>query len=1271
MPEPTGPTEQSGREANELSTGSGSDESTSDRAQVEDPDLNYVESQPSTSLRPASDGDEPHLLPFPIVAIGGSAGGIEACIELLQHLPADTGMAFVVVSHLAPGHKSHLVEILAARTAMRVLAIADGMQPQPNHVYVLPPNKLLTMQLGVLHLTPKPEGRVSMVIDELFRSLAADQKNRVIGVVLSGMDADGALGLKTIKGEGGIAIVQAPESARFGDMPRSSIGADHVDLVLPPADIALELLRLASQFSKPELQFLEDGKSPAGQEQHFTRILNLLSTVNNVDFRGYKPATLQRRIARRMLLKRFESMQDYLRYLQIHSEELRDLHEDVLIGVTRFFRDPEVFAALRGEILPRILDQRSPEQQVRIWVAGCSSGEEVYSVAICLLECLSGEKIEPPIQIFGTDASENAVQSARLGIYPDSLAAEISPERLRRFFLKVDKGYQVTKRVRDLCIFAVQNLCTDPPFGHLDLITCRNVMIYLSTDLQKRIIPTFHYALRSRGVLLLGSSETIHGYSDLFTPLDRKNKFYAKLASESPVPIEVRRHIIIPGATTPGERVRYPARTDPWNESDLQRAADRIVLARYGPPGVIVNERMEILQSRGHTSPFMQMAQGTSSLHLLRMVRESIAGQVHEAVRRAVQQDVVVRTDNLVARNGEQSQAASLEVLPIHTVSARPRCYLVLFLTNPQQQTLQHAEQINKLSADEQSNYITQVQEDLDSTKLYLQSLIEERDSRNQELVSANEEIQSTNEELQSANEELETTKEELQSSNEELQTINEELQQRNAVLSETGNDLSNLLNSVNLPVLMLNNDLQIRQFTPLTERLMNIRASDIGRPIHEIRLDLSIEDLQPILHDVLDSLGTRELEVQDRDGRWRLLRVRPYRTADNKIEGVVLVLVDIDDVRRSQQELREARDFARAVIEGFQTSIVVLDMNLRVRSVNSAFRALSGLSTDSLETRSFPEIAALLWGLDKLRPKLESLAQQTNGLGAFEIEHDWNQGVEQRVLRIWAHPLLTDGDRIILLTVEDISTQKFSDRLEARLKEELEKQIQTTEQTLEYTRNELRALAGKLFTSQEEERRRVARELHDDITQRLAHLQMEIEQVEREPPQDPDDTRRTMAALRETAAHLSDNVRSISHRLHPSILEDLGLPEALKALVDEFGQREGMLTTFRRFNLPESIPYEIAGVLYRITQEALRNVAKHAGRTHVKVTLEGVDSIVRLEIRDSGEGFDQEGKRLGLGLVSMAERARLVRGSFHVESALGVGTSVVVEVPYLPDQTE
>ena len=1216
------------------------------------------------SLEAPPEDSEPDLLPFPIVAIGASAGGLEAFRELLGRLTPDSGMAYVLLTHLAPDQKSHLVEILGATTAIPVASVEDDVKPEPDHLYVLPPNTYASFKRGRFVLEPRPEGeRVPMPIDHFFRSLAADQKTRAIGVILSGADHDGALGLKTIKSEGGIAIVQTPESSRHSGMPRASIAAEHVDLVLPPGEIGAELSRLGTQFGRPDVRRLDDSalRPPTG-EHLLGRILGKLSAASGIDFRQYKPATLQRRIARRMMLNRVGSLQEYVRFVEANPAEVRDLQEDALINVTNFFRDPEVWEALKNDVLPRIFETRPDDRQVRVWVPGCATGEEAYSIAICLLEFAGGRSSEPPMQVFGTDASERMVQLARAGAYSETIAGDMSPERLHHFFTRTDKGYQINKRVRDLCIFARQNLSNDPPFSRLDMISCRNVLIYFNQSLQKQILPTFHYALRDGGYLLLGSSETLREYSSLFTLVDRRCKFYLKKPVDNPVALDFSRGpVAVP--VDGGDAAARPE--DGWSDAEIQRAADRIVLARYGPAGVVVNERLEILQSRGHTGDFLEMSPGSSSLQLTRMLRESIANQVRDAVRRSIAEDMPVRIPDLEVRNGDQSRTVAVEVLPIQSVHLHRRCYLVLFVPAPERHggPASVVEAAPELAPDEKDRIVSQLRKDLASNRLYLQSLIEERDVKNQDLISANEEIQSANEELQSANEELETTKEEIQSANEELQTVNEELNSRNAALAQAGNDLNNLLTSVNIPVLMLNSNMEIRQFTPLAQRLMNVRPSDIGRPVSEIRHNLNVDDLRPLVREVLESLTPRELEVQDREGRWYLLRVRPYRTSDNRIEGTVLVLLDIDQLRGAQEQLRAARDFALGVIESLHVPAAVLDTEMNIRTVNGAFRSLSGMAARELEGHFFPDVVTMLWGLNALRPLLEALRNDDSAPAGFEIELE-SRGAEPRVFGVRGRVLRANGDRIILVTMDEVTERRKLQRAQSRERAALEAQIRSATQALDRSRKELRALTDSLFRSLEDERRRVARELHDDISQKLALLDMDMQEVAARMAEGPEAARARMEALRQRTGLLSEEVRVISRRLHPSILDDLGLSSALRALVEEFGRREHMLATFSSRDVPESLPLETSANLYRITQEALRNVAKHAGRTHVKVTLEGRGDRIRLEVVDLGNGFDTEDVRGGLGLISMAERARLMGGVCSVQSALGKGATVAVEAP-------
>lgn len=1205
-------------------------------------------------------------LPYPVVGFGASAGGLQAFRQVLENLDPNTGMTFVLVMHLAPDQKSFLSEILERETRMPVSPAENGERPEPNRIYVVLPNQLLTLQNGFFKIEPRPEGdRFPKTIDRFFYSLASDQKNHAIGVVLSGADGDGALGLKAIKAEGGIALVQSPESATHTGMPRSSIAADHVDLVIRPAEIAFELARLGKQFARPAIRLLDKGEISAADEASYQKILQLLKSMSGLDLRQYKQETIQRRLARRMLLLRMDELAEYLHFLQLRPDELKALQEDVLINVTRFFRDSAIWDSLRTNVLPQLLQERPPERQIRIWSAGCSTGEEAYSLAISILEYLSQNGIDSPVQVFGTDASERSIETARTAVYPETITSDISPERLRKYFVKVDRGYQVSKRVRDCCIFARQNLANDPPFSHIDILSCRNVMIYFNAHLQRQVMLTFHYALEPGGFILLGTSEGLRDYGDVFRPVDRRNKVYAKTGSAQPGQFETARHFSVITGTAVTPRVALAeAESSVWPELELQRAADRIVLARFGPPGLVVDHRMNVLQSRGQIAPFLEITPGAVNWSLLRVVKEVLVAEVRTTLQRAMQENVPASTIARFSDEQTGEQAVQIDVLPITSASSRPRCYLILFQPLPREEAQRTAERIAlpQLAEDEKDRMIAHLRQDLTTTRFHLQSLIEERDAHNQELVSANEEIQSANEELQSTNEELETTKEELQSANEELQTVNDELHQRNDVLTQTTNDLSNLLNSVNIPLLMLTSDLHIRQFTPPMQKLLSVRPTDIGRSINEIRLQLSIEDLEPILNDVLETLGTREVEVQDKAGRWYVLRVRPYRTADNKIEGLVVVLFDIDLMRKSQQALTDARDYANAVIESVPIPIVVLNPDCTIRTENSAFRKVADAKAGTLSARTFPDLVTGLWGVSGLDEKLNEAFKAPPGT-PFEYEHS-STTTDHRSLIMTGRIVQTDGSLVLLLVVRDITLQRDLELLGTRQQKELRDDLDFSSRALSRTQAELRGLNAYLFKLQEEERERVARELHDDVSQRLSLLELLLNEVRLDEASETN--RGKILSARQQIGSLNSDVRQISHRLHPAILKDLGLSAALKSLVTEFGERENMPATYLTQNLPEGWSSETATAIYRIAQEALRNIAKHAGKTHVKVVLCGEEDRLQLKVMDFGIGFDQEAEAAsrGLGMISMQERARLAGGTIRVNSQLGEGTTVTVDVP-------
>ena len=833
---------------------------------------------------------------FPIVAIGASAGGLEAFTSLLRALPADPGLALIFIPHLDPTHESAMVELLARTTRLPVRQAAEGMQVECNFLYVLPPNSDMTIADGVLHLV-KREGRGHhMPVDTFFRSLAEDQTSNAMGVILSGTANDGTMGLSAIKSAGGITFAQ-DESAKYDGMPSSAAAAGVVDYVLPPDRIAEELIRIQKQPVRTVSTDSFDGK-----ERLLKEIFRLLKSFSKVDFVDYKAATIQRRILRRMNMNQMSDLSDYTKLLHRKPEEVEALYRDVLINVTSFFRNPDVFESLRQVVYPKILVERPASDPVRVWVPGCSSGEETYSHAISLVEMLSDLRLEVPIQIFGTDLSERAIQRARSGFYKENIVHEVSEVRLRRFFHKAPGGYQISKAIRDMCVFARQNVFSDPPFSRMDLISCRNVLIYLSSVLQKKVIPIFHYALKNGGFLLVGNTEGLLGAgAEIFDLVDRKSKIYQKKAVPSPVTfgltVGVHEQLGTP------QKNQHPTTKDEEQQktpADVQREADRLLLTRYVPSAVVVTDDLEILQSRGRTSRFLELPTGKATLNLLKMARPGLLYELRTLIEKARKNSIPVVKENVVVEDGDNRMSVRLEAIPFRAPARDQRHFLVLFEeligANPPE-SKDAVRQSRKEVSDAKEIQIAQLKQELASTKEYLQSIIEGQEATNEELQSANEEIQSGNEELQSTNEELQTSKEELESANEELNTVNEEIQHRNQQLSQLNNDMINILNSATIPLIMLGDDLHIRRFTPEAERVFGLANNAVGKALTHVPLHLDLPQLERWMLDVMRDIRERTERVQAPDGTIYKLRITPYRTLENKIDGVVVALLDISDV--------------------------------------------------------------------------------------------------------------------------------------------------------------------------------------------------------------------------------------------------------------------------------------------------------------------------------------------------------------------------------------
>jgi two-component system CheB/CheR fusion protein len=833
---------------------------------------------------------------FPVAGIGASAGGLEALKKLLENLPENTGLAFVIIQHLATGQESMLPEILSRSTKMPVQKVQSGMQIEPDNVYVIPSGKIMTINNGVLKLQPK--GMSLRPIDEFLRSLASDRKTHAIGVVLSGTGTDGTEGLKVIKAEGGITFAQDPKSAQYPDMPKNAIAAETVYFVLTPEHIAEELSRIAKhpEIVRHEIEAIEP---QAGNETNVQTIFTLLKASFGVNFAHYKKSTTNRRISRRIVLNKIENTKKYVTYLQTHQNELQALFDDLLIGVTGFFREPDTFEALREKVFPNLVEKKLPNQPIRVWIPGCSTGEEVYSVAMAIEEFLEEKNIiEVPIQIFGTDVNEKNVEKARRGIYLKNIEDNVSESRLKRFFTPVNGNYQVVKQIRDMCIFAKHDLTKDPHFSNLNLIVCRNLLIYFDSQLQERIIPVFHYGLKPNGCLVLGESESVGKFTYLFEPMTKRGVVFKKkmaqpnfeLQMEAPIPYSTRKS------------VNHPEKADPMTL--LKEEVDRLLMAEYVPAALVLNSNLDVLVFRGKVDPYISIDPGAASLNASKIVRRELRPGLQTAVYRAKKSKKDVK-ETVRLEQGKQTKTVNIQVKLLRTSKHEEPFFLVLFeettkVTPSRQKTGSTTKKVEAESIKDQQ--IKELSEDLEATKQTLQTVIEQQEATNEELRSAMEEVQSSNEELMSANEELETAKEELQSTNEELTTLNDELKNRNQTLSLLNDDLANLMNNVDTAVVIVDNNHKIRRFTSSAQELLRLMPSDVDHPITDIRLGIPIEDFEKLLSKVTD-LETVRQEMQTGKGRWYQMRIRPYLTQEKKIGGAVLSFADVTEIKKLENE--------------------------------------------------------------------------------------------------------------------------------------------------------------------------------------------------------------------------------------------------------------------------------------------------------------------------------------------------------------------------------
>lgn len=954
---------------------------------------------------------------FPIIGIGASAGGLEALEQFFRNVPPDIGMAFALVTHLDPGHTSILTEILQRSSAMPVHEAKDQMVVALNNVYVIPPNREMSIFNGMLQLSvpESPRGQ-RMPIDFFLRSLAEEQGEKAIGIILSGTGMDGTLGLRAIQGAGGISIVQDPATAKFDGMPSSAIQSGLATYVLPVDKMPEQLMTYVRNLS--DLKIKPSTPVPA-RTGALNSIMQTLRSKTGHAFSLYKKSTVIRRIERRMIVHNIADTDIYARYLKEHPAEVQLLFKELLINVTSFFRDPEAFEALKKDLLPRLLAHKPETYVFRVWVVGCSTGEEAYSIAILLREYMEETKQDFKVQIYSTDIDEDAIAAARSGSYPANIAMDVSEKRLRRYFIKEETSYRIKKDIREMVIFAVHSVIKDPPFTKLDMVSCRNLLIYLEPELQNRIIPTFHYALKPGGALFLSASESIGSHTELYTPIDRKWRIYLAKAF-----VASALTVMAPGFSSKGtqsgrgldkaaQKVKKPS---------FAELTSRVLLQSFAPASVVTDERGDILYVHGDTGKYLRPSPGHPSLNVIEMAREGLRTELRSAINNAAAQKTQVVCKGLPVKTNGGRHGVTLIVRPVaDPQSSQP--LLIISFQDMEEQGKPATK--GRPPAKKRQGLIEELEQELYYTRETLQATIEKCQAENQELKAANEELQPTNEELQSTNEELETSREELQSINEELVTLNSELQAKIEQLAVVQNDMKNLLDNIDIGTVFLDEQLIIKRFTSKALKLFRLLATDVGRPLGDINSNLVGVDLLTDALEVLKSLVPREKVVQATSNEWYIVRVLPYRTLDNVIDGVVLTFTDITERKKIELELQMqmARDYAENIVDTVREPLVVLDAEMKVISASRSFFKYFLVQPEETIGRYLYDLGNRQWDFPRLRELLETILPEKTSFENFEIDHEFPT-IGRRKMLLNARCIINNigKTQLILLAIEDIT---------------------------------------------------------------------------------------------------------------------------------------------------------------------------------------------------------------------------------------------------------
>ena len=958
---------------------------------------------------------------IPTVGIGSSAGGLEALSKMFSSMPTNSGAAFVLIQHLDPSHKSSMVELLKRYTPMEVIEIQDGMRVEENKLYVTPPNKNVGLINGILHLAvPKEPHGLRRPIDFFFQSLAEDTGDYAVGIILSGFGSDGTIGIRAIKSMGGMIMAQDPDSSISGSMPSSAIDTNLVDYINPPEKIPEDLVSYIKRLGeKPPRRII------GHDEETLTSIQKIIIIIKNRtghDFSLYKESTISRRIARRMNVHQIDKVSDYLKYIQKHPKEVNILFKELLINVTGFFRDPEAFKSFKDKLTSYVLDKKEEGERVRIWVPGCSTGEEIYSIGIIIQEYIdtTGKNLE--VQLFGTDIDEDAIHTARAAVYPSTIVSAVSEDRLKRFFIKKGDSYKVKKVIREMAIFAPHDVLINPPFSKLDALSCRNVLIYMNKDAQKKILAAFTYALESGGILFLGPSESISNFIGSFTTLDNKWKiFKSKKTSYRPS----ESFTSFPYAKLPeGSLEATDLEIIGKSNKNIAKSVEKLLIEKYAPSTAIINKDGRIVFIKGRVGKYLEPAEGVANLNVVDMGREGLKFELNSAINEAVLKNKEVIYKNLDVKTNGSYQTINLVVTPINEPKVMKDLLMVTFQDIEPQEIIK--EEIPKTTP-KKDKRIMELEDELRVTKDRLHTTIEELETSNEELKSANEELQSMNEELQSTNEELETSKEELQSLNEELLTVNTELQNKVDQLSEVNDDMNNLLNSIEVPTIFVDKDIKIKRFTKETSKLINLIPSDVGRPLKDIVSNVEYDNMIKDIREVMDRVIYKENEVRTKENKWYTVRIIPYKTTENIIDGAVITFTDITE-QKEIQNLSNQLNYVVNIVDTVREPLIVLDDQLKVISANNAFYSKFKVKEENTEGELFYNLGNNQWDIPKLKHLLEKVLPKDQKFENFEVEHDFPEiGHKKMLLNARKMPEKqvagkTLGKGLILLAIEDVT---------------------------------------------------------------------------------------------------------------------------------------------------------------------------------------------------------------------------------------------------------